>query len=203
LAGRLTQIREKILRFIASQKSQTGVQPTVRDIMSFMGYKSTNAVSVHISALIKYGYLLKVPGRARNLHLTEKAELALGLGDKVPLIGTVSAGTGVLAEENVDSYLPDLGGGGEFVLKVRGESMKDAGIYQDDLVYVDPKADPKNGDVVVALMEQEATVKVYRNNGDEISLIPRNQEYPTIKFGPDEAHKLKIVGVVKHLLRKY
>nr|ACU83558.1 SOS-response transcriptional repressor [uncultured bacterium HF130_AEPn_1] len=199
----LTKIRERILRFIHEQKEDTGIQPTVRDIMDFMGYRSTNAVSIHVNAMIKSGHLLKVPGRARNLHITEKAKLELGLSEQVPLLGSVSAGTGILAEENVETYLPDLGGGESFVLRVRGDSMKDAGIYEDDLVYVEQKALPRNGDIVVALVENEATIKVYENHENVIRLIPRNSSYKVQSFNSEDEHRINIVGVVKHLLRRY
>ncbi|HUZ20864.1 MAG TPA: transcriptional repressor LexA [Acidimicrobiales bacterium] len=200
--------RRQILEFIAAQIRDRGYPPSVREIGEAVGLTSSSTVHTHLQVLQREGYLKRDPTKPRAIAVQFEAgsgaALPVGRVTHVPLVGDVAAGTGVLAEENVEEVLPlpeDLTGPGQlFMLRVRGESMIDAGILSGDYVVVraQPVAEP--GDVVVAgLPGDEATVKTYRRRRGKVVLVPANPAFEEMELAPDD---VTIYGKVVTVLRR-
>ena len=201
---KLTDKQIKVLEFIERQIAQRGHSPTIREIGTFMGISSTNGVRLHLAALIRKGYLKKQEFIARGIELTRP--LIEGVG-RVPLVGQVPAGSPIDAIENIEgeiavdlSFLPKVGD--SFTLKVVGHSMKDAGIFDGDLVLVKKQDTANKGDIVVAIIGDEATVKRYFPEGNRVRLQPENSEFEPIivKKGSGDFH---IAGKVIGLMRRF
>src|SRR5690242_15559577 len=176
----LTKRQQEIFDFIKRYSADFGYPPTVRDIGKAVGLASSSTVHAHLANLEKLGLLRRDPSKPRALELLDKASSAVGsaVQDAVenvssfvkptglPLVGAVAAGQPILAEENIEEYVevPPVAGGdqGEYVLRIRGESMKDAGILEGDYVVVRKQDNATDGDIVVALVGEEATVKIGR-----------------------------------------
>lgn len=187
----LTKRQREIFDYIGKYADKTGYPPTVREIGKAVGLHSSSTVHVHLANLEKAGMLRRDPSKPRAIEmLVEKAKSARdatvdavlpgGSGQGLPLLGRVSAGTGMLAEENIEEYVevPSVIGGqdGDYVLEVRGESMKNAGIMDGDYVIVHPVPDADNGQIVVAMLdEEEATVKRLYKESDHMRLQPENE----------------------------
>ena len=190
----LTKRQREIFDYIGKYAEKTGYPPTVREIGKAVGLHSSSTVHVHLANLEKAGVLRRDPSKPRAIEmLVEKAKSARdatvdavesampgGARPGLPLLGRISAGTGMLAEENVEDYVevPSVIGGeeGDYVLEVHGESMKDAGIMDGDYVIVHPAPDADNGQIVVAMLdEEEATVKRFFKETDHIRLQPENE----------------------------
>ena len=164
LVGDLSKRQKEIFDYIGRYLSKHGYPPTVREIGSAVGLHSSSTVHAHLAKLESLGVLRRDPTKPRAIEvLVQRAKRAVGRG--LPLVGNVAAGEPILAEENIEEYLdvPSVIGGesGDYVLQVRGESMKDAGIIEGDYVVVRPSEDASNGEIVVALIGDEATVKRY------------------------------------------
>lgn len=190
----LTARRKEILDFIISFKERHGDVPTIREICSHFGLKSTNGVYEHLKALEKEGYIEIKPNKARNIKVKEKVKNAL------PLLGEVAAGEPIyptVTEGDVIEMPADLGK--SFILKVRGDSMIKAGIYDGDMVVVNTEVAVKNNDIVVALVDGEVTLKRLCIKDNEIELHPENDSYSVIKIGQKD---FKIIGKVTLLMRK-
>jgi repressor LexA len=181
----------------------------VREIGEAVGLTSTSTVHAHLSALVNKGYLTRSPSRPRALGVHFEPSSGASLERRpvrnVPLIGDVAAGTGVLAAENVDEVQPlpaDFTGEGPvFMLRVRGESMIEAGIFDGDHVVVRQQPEANKGDIVVAgIPGEEATVKTFSRKGDKIVLRPANSAMQDLVYRPDE---VTIFGKVVALLRRY
>ena len=198
----LTKRQKEIFDFIGKYAAKTGYPPTVREIGKAVGLHSSSTVHAHLANLEKAGLLRRDPSKPRAIEvLFDRAKKAISPGEGLPLIGQVAAGEPVLAEENIEDYLeiPDVIGGqdGDYVLRVKGESMKEAGIFDGDYVVVRPADSVDDGQIVVALLEDEATVKrLYRENG-KVRLQPENSSMKPIVT--DDA---KILGRVIGVLRK-
>lgn len=187
-------IEMKIIDFIRNWFKDKEYPPSIREIGKGVGLRSTKAVKYHLDKLVAKGELTRKPHCARTLALSEKS---VGL----PLVGTVTAGKPVLAEENIEEYISlDKKFTGCFLLKVRGDSMKEAGILANDLVIVRPQTTANNGDIVVALLANEATVKRFYRNKQHILLKPANPFYPVITITQTE--DFSIIGVVVGVIRK-
>ncbi len=204
----LTGKRRQILEFIAEHIKQHGYPPSVRDIGEAVGLSSSSTVHTHLQLLQREGYLRRDPTKPRTLAVSFEPSSGLAISPRpvtnVPLLGSVAAGTGVLAEENVEEVLPlpeDLTGPGQlFMLRVRGESMIEAGIFDGDFVVVRAGIEANNGDIVVAgVNEEEATVKTYRRSGRRVTLVPSNPDFSPMEF---DADALTIYGKVVTVLRK-
>src|SRR6188472_2892706 len=159
----LTRRQQEIFDFVKRYVGDHGYPPTVRDIGKAIGLTSSSTVHAHLANLEKLGLLRRDPTKPRAIEvLVDKARAAVAPAG-LPLVGQVAAGQPVLAEENVEDYVdvPSLAGGdvGEFVLRVKGDSMVDAGIYDGDHVIVRSQATARDGEIVVALVGEEATVK--------------------------------------------
>jgi repressor LexA len=197
----LTKRQKEIFDFIGRYASKYGYPPTVREIGKAVGLHSSSTVHAHLANLEKSGLLRRDPSKPRAIELlVDKAKKAIR-SPGLPLVGQVAAGQPILAEENIEEYLdvPDMIGGedGDYVLRVRGESMKDAGILEDDYVVVRPSDDANDGEIVVALIGEEATVKRYFRESDHVRLQPENDAMEPIR-----TTEAKLLGTVVGVFRK-
>jgi repressor LexA len=203
----LTKRQQEIFDFIRRYSAKYGYPPTVRDIGKAVGLASSSTVHAHLSNLEKIGLLRRDPSKPRAIELLDRAVgnavdsvRSIVRPEALPLLGAVAAGQPVLAEENVEEYIPvpQIAGGedGEYLLRVRGDSMKDAGIIEGDLVVVRPQDTAQEGDIVVALLGEEATVKRFFRESDHIRLQPENETMEPIR-----SKEVKVLGRVVGLLR--
>jgi len=203
MASELTPKQAEIYQFILQFTQAHGYPPSVREIGAAVGLKSPSTVHFHMKNLEALGYIQKADGKTRAISLPHQAveEELDPRADRVPLLGTVAAGSPILAEEDVEEYLTfDTGGltGEHFALKVRGESMLGAGILPGDLVIVHRQERFHNGDIVVALFEDEATVKTYSMDHGHLWLLPENPDYQ-----PIDGEGCALLGKVVAVLRRY
>ena len=201
----LTKRQQEIFDFIKKYSAKYGYPPTVRDIGKAVGLASSSTVHAHLSNLEKVGLLRRDPSKPRAIELLDRAipdaVKQIVKPNGLPLLGQVAAGAPMLAEENVEDYVevPEAVGGedGEFVLRIKGESMKDAGILPGDLVVVRQQDTATDGDVVVALVGEEATVKRFFRESDHIRLQPENSALEPIR-----SKEVRVLGKVVGLLRR-
>ncbi len=211
----LTERQKEILDFIVSTSEERGYPPTIREIGEQMDIRSTNGVNDHLKALERKGYLTRAEQQSRSLVPTKRARLVLGMGAKkdatfidVPLLGKVAAGAPLLATENIedsvriDSFL--LGGNGKevFALRVKGESMIEDGIHDGDFLFVKKAPSAHPGDIVVALIEDEATVKRYFPESERIRFQPANKDMEPIYVTKAQFKQTMILGKVVGVYRK-
>jgi repressor LexA len=198
----LTKRQQEIFDFIKRYSANYGYPPTVRDIGKAVGLASSSTVHAHLANLERIGLLRRDPTKPRAIELLDRAAAGVRsiVNPGLPLVGHVAAGQPVLAEENIEEYVqtPSVAGGteGDYLLRVRGESMKDAGILEGDLVVVRPQDTATNGDIVVALLGEEATVKRYFRESDHIRLQPENETMEPIR-----SKEVKVLGRVVGLMR--
>ncbi len=176
---KLTKRQSEIFDFIKRYSATNGYPPTVRDIGRAIGLASSSTVHAHLANLEKVGLLRRDPTKPRAIELlADRARRVVDSPRKLPLVGHVAAGSPVLAEENVEDHVevPEIAGGeqGEYVLRVTGESMRDAGILEGDYVVVQRQDSASDGDIVVALLGEEATVKRFFREEDHVRLQPEN-----------------------------
>jgi repressor LexA len=196
----LTKRQKEIFDFIRKYAGKYGYPPTVREIGQAVGLHSSSTVHAHLANLEKIGLLRRDPTKPRAIELlVDKAKKAIR-NPGLPLVGEVAAGEPVLADERIEEYLevPEVIGGetGDYILQVKGDSMKDAGILEGDYVIVRPAEIADNGQIVVALIEDEATVKRFYREKQRIRLEPANKAYKPIRT--NDAHLLgKVVGVFR------
>ena len=208
---KLTAMQQKIYDYIANTVRNQGYPPSVREIGEAVGLKSPSTVHFHIKHLEELGYISKSGRKGRALTLTERAAPAAAApapaqeaempSGRVPVLGDVAAGSPILAQECIDDYISfdTQGRDGEFfALRVRGESMLNAGILPGDLVVVHRQPTAQNGEIVVALLEDEATVKRLSRRGGEVWLLPENENY-----SPIDGRYASILGQVAAVLRTY
>ena len=196
MAG-LSSMQQKIYEYIASCIRNQGYPPSVREIGEAVGLKSPSTVHFHLKRLEEAGVIEKGAGKGRAITLTEPLEPE----NRVPIVGNVAAGSPILAEECIEDYLTfDTGGrsGEYFALRVRGESMLNAGILPGDLVVVRRQQTANNGEIVVALIEDEATVKRFSRRNGHIWLLPENEAY-----SPIDGTYAQILGKVAAVVRRY
>jgi repressor LexA len=199
---KLTKRQQEIFEFIKQYSGRHGYPPTVRDIGKAIGLTSSSTVHAHLANLEKLGLVKRDPSKPRALELLGEAARKLAGPVGLPVVGRVAAGAPILAEENIEDYVevPPIAGGeeGEYVLRVSGESMKDAGILDGDYVIVHRQETAANGEIVVALVGEEATVKRYFREADHIRLQPENASMEPIRTR--EAAVLgKVVGVCRRV----
>lgn len=211
----LTERQREILTFIVKETETRGFPPTIREIGEHMDIRSTNGVNDHLKALERKGYLNRGEQQSRSLVPTKRARLLLGLGAKrdngmvdVPVLGKVAAGAPLLAQEHVedsvriDSFL--LGGSGRevFALRVKGQSMIEDGIHDGDYLFVRKVPSAQPGEIVVALIEDEATVKRYYPEGDRIRFQPANAAMQPIYVNKADFRSTMLLGIVVGVYRK-
>ncbi len=204
----LTDRQGEILEFIKRYLAQNGYPPTVRDIGQAVGLTSSSTVHAHLANLEKAGAIRRDPTKPRALEVIgNKVGAAVNavaerMPRGLPLVGHVAAGEPILAEQNIEEYVevPQIGGGdhGDFVLSVRGDSMKDAGILDGDFVVVKSQKVAGNGEIVVALVENEATVKRFFREIDHVRLQPENDTYEPIRTTDAEVIG-SVVGVFRRI----
>jgi repressor LexA len=199
----LTKRQQEIFEFIKRYSARHGYPPTVRDIGKAVGLASSSTVHAHLANLEKVGLLRRDPTKPRAIELLDRAVdgvRSMVRSQGLPLLGQVAAGQPILAEENVEDYIqtPGIVGGedGEYLLRVRGESMKDVGILEGDLVVVSPQDTARDGEIVVALVGEEATVKTFYRESDHIRLQPENDAMEPIR-----TREVRILGRVVGLMR--
>ena len=195
----LTPKQQQIYHFILSYSNRHGYPPSVREIGEHVGLKSPSTVHFHLKGLEAAGLITKAEGKTRAITVCPAHGAPIPRPGLVPVVGSVAAGAPILAQECIEDYLSfDTGGrtGEHFALRVRGESMVDAGILPGDLVVVHQQSDANSGEIVVALFEDEATVKTLRRRDGHVWLMPANPEYEPIN-GDGCAILGKVVGVVR------
>lgn len=208
----LTDRQEEILNFIQQFLQENGYPPTLREIGKRFDISSTFGVKRHLDALTKKGYLNILSNASRGISITRdefESPTTINIDErnninKIPIVGRVAAGSPITAEENIEgSIVIDPGflkkDADSFALKVKGDSMIDAGIFEGDLVIISPKAITANGDIIVARIEDEVTVKIYENKKQQIRLIPQNKSYEPIVI--KNKNEFSIVGKVTGVLR--
>ena len=192
----LTPKQQKIYDYILDFTAEHGYPPSVREIGAAVGLKSPSTVHFHLKHLEEAGVIEKGAGKGRAITLTSPP-----VEDRVPIVGNVAAGSPILAEECIEDYLTfDTGGrtGEYFALRVRGESMLGAGILPGDLVVVRRQPTANNGEIVVALLEDEATVKRFSLKNGRVWLLPENEAY-----SPIDGTYAQILGKVAAVVRRY
>ena len=198
----LTKRQREIFDYVKSYGEEHGYPPTVRDIGKAIGLTSSSTVHAHLANLEKLGVLRRDPTKPRAIEvLVEKAKAAVAPAG-LPIVGQVAAGQPVLAEENIEEYVPvpQIAGGdeGEFVLRVKGDSMVGAGIFEGDYVVVRPQETATDGEIVVALVEDEATVKRFFKEDDHVRLQPENDTLDPIR-SRDVQLLGRVVGVCRRV----
>ena len=200
---KMTKRQQEIFTFIKRYGSKYGYPPTVREIGKAVGLASSSTVHAHLANLEKYGVLRRDPTKPRAIELLfDKAKRAVSPDEgMLPIVGRVAAGQPILAEENIEDYVqvPSVAGGddGEYVLQVSGESMRDAGILAGDYVVVRPQSTAGDGDIIVALLGEEATVKRVFRERDHVRLQPEN---PAME--PIRSRDVEVLGRVVGVFRK-
>ena len=197
----LTKRQQEIFDFIKRYSARHGYPPTVRDIGKAIGLTSSSTVHAHLANLEKLGALRRDPTKPRAMEILDKAKKAIAPSG-LPLVGRVAAGQPILAEENIEDYVevPQIAGGdaGEYVLKVQGDSMKNAGILEGDYVVVHTTETAQNGEIVVALLGEEATVKRFYKESDHVRLQPENEALEPI-LTRDVQVLGRVVGVFRRV----
>jgi repressor LexA len=199
LAGPKSETQKRVLAFL-QERRPSGIPPTVREIAVAVGLKSTSSVQSCLNSLERAGFIQRDKMRKRSLRLTSATPDEML--PKIPLLGTVTAGQPILAVEQIDGYVPYAGKRRRtdslFALRVRGDSMKNAAILDGDIVFVEQTPSAQNGDIVVALLGDEATVKRFYLDRDGFRLQPENADYE-----PIFCKELAILGKVIGLTREY
>lgn len=220
----LTERQEKILSFIKKSIQDQGYPPTIREIGEHFGIRSTNGVNDHLKALERKGYLMRGELKSRALSVIDggrsgggrlprisRRELsAVGEGEvvEIPVVGKVAAGAPILAQENItdhvriDSMLLGDGGRKVFALRVAGDSMIGDGIFDGDYIFVRKQLQASSGEIVVAMIEDEATVKRFYPEGERIRFQPSNPRLKPIYVNRDDFRETQIIGVVVGVYRK-
>ena len=194
----LTARQQQILSYIKQRIAEEGAPPTRADIVRAFGFRSPNAAETHLRALASKGVISLTPGAARGIRVTESQGL--------PLIGKVAAGAPLLAIEHIEGHVPVaaelFSPAPDYLLRVQGESMRDAGILDGDLLAVRRTQDVFNGQIVVARLDDEVTVKRFRRRADCVELLPENPDFPVISVDPRKIELViegLAVGVVRRL----
>ena len=201
MSEELTPRQRQILKLIQDRLDESGMPPTRAEIAQALGFKSPNAAEEHLRALQRKGVLDLIPGASRGIQLKDSLREQLGL----PLIGRVAAGRPILAEEHIEGRYqidPDLfQPRPHYLLKVKGMSMKDIGILDGDLVAVHRTPEVRNRQIVVARLENEVTVKRYRQEGSVVWLLPENEEFEPIQVDLKQQSMI-IEGIVVGVVRR-
>lgn len=197
----LSEQQRKILEYIKSEVNTKGYPPSVREICGAVGLKSTSTVHGHLSKLEKNGLIRRDPTKPRAIELLDNDDDHFGATVHIPLIGNVTAGEPILAVENIEDYFPVpkdfVDESKHYMLKVKGDSMIDAGILDGDYVLVKQQNTANNGEIVVAMIEDEATVKRFYKESNHIRLQPENPH-----MDPIISQSVQILGKVKGVFRK-
>ena len=200
----LTKQQTKVLTCVEVYLNKTGFPPTRAEICKELGFKSPNAAEMHLRALEKKGYISIQSGSSRGISIVKSQQSFESNSDQMPVIGLVAAGSPTLAEENIEKRIscdPNMFEDSfDYFLKVKGLSMIDAGIHEDDLVAIKKTSDVKNGDLVVVRVEDEVTLKYFKKDNHDLELIPANKDFSAIKIDLREQEAFvegKSVGLIR------
>lgn len=200
---KLTLKEQEMYDYICEVLHRSGYSPTVRDIQDALGIRSTSTVHAYLDKLEQKGYIKKSPGKSRTIRTSDVDSQLTGESLQIPLVGQVAAGKPILAVENIDQYIhfqftgKSYNANDLFALTVKGESMIEAGIHSGDIIIVKKQGHAENGEIVVALIEDEATVKTFYREKDHIRLQPENQTMEPIRV--KEVMILgKVVAAIKY-----
>ena len=202
--GKISAKQKEILEYIKSEILSRGYPPAVREICEAVNLKSTSSVHSHLETLEKNGFIRRDPTKPRAIEICDdNFQMVRTETASLPVIGTVAAGTPILAEENIDSYFPVPAeiipnGDPSFVLKVKGDSMINVGIFNGDQIFVQQCSTAQNGDTIVALIDDSATVKTFYKEKDHIRLQPENDD-----MEPIIVNDCQILGKVFGVFRYY
>lgn len=203
MSDQLTPKQQQILDYIKEEILKRGYPPTVRDIGLAVNLKSTSSVFSHLAALERKGYIRKDPTKPRAIEVIDDSfQLVRHEMTSIPVVGTVAAGTPILAQQNIDSYFPlpveYTPNAQTFILKVKGDSMINVGIFDGDMIFVEQSNTARNGDIVVALVDDSATVKTFYKENGRIRLQPENDNMEPFYFD-----SVDILGKVFGVLRLF
>jgi repressor LexA len=203
LTDQLTERQTKILDYIRYVTKVRNYPPSVREIGEAVGLSSSSTVHNHLNQLERRGLIKRDPSKSRTVQLVQDAEIDEQRRNavSVPIVGNVAAGSPILAEQNIEDHVllsPELAKDGYFLLRVRGDSMINAGIFDGDLVLVRPQHEATNGSIVVALVDGDATVKRFERSNGHVTLIAENPAYE-----PIVTSNISLVGVVRGVLRLF
>ncbi len=200
----LTKQQLKVLKSIEVYLNKTGFPPTRVEICNELGFKSPNAAEMHLRALEKKGYIAIKSGSSRGISIVKNQKVFGTNLDQMPVIGLVAAGSPTLAEENIEKRIPCdpnmFKENFDYFLRVKGLSMMDAGIHEDDLVAIKKTTEVKNGDLVVVRIEDEVTLKYFKKDNYILELIPANKDFSIIKVDLREQEAFvegKSVGLIR------
>mgnify|MGYP003290317459 CR=1 FL=1 len=201
--GKITAKQQEILSYIKDEILKRGYPPAVREICEAVHLKSTSSVHSHLETLEKNGYIRRDPTKPRAIEICDDSfQMVRTEMVSIPVVGQVAAGQPILAEENIDSYFPIpaeyVPRGESFILNVKGDSMINAGILDGDKVVVRPQPTANDGQIVVARIGDEATVKRLRCRNGQIWLLPENPDYE-----PIDGSEAELIGLVKAVVRGY
>ncbi len=191
--GRTSDKQEKILAFLNDYMEEYGYAPSVREICAAVGLKSTATVSYHLNELKRQGRIEGDSSKRRAISLPESRR-----GGHIPILGVVTAGMPILALENIEGFVPWDGDPDCYALRIKGDSMINAGILNGDTVVVRPQPDAANGEIVIAMLGDEATCKRFHRGADGVWLLPENPA-----FDPIDGRDAVILGKVKAVIREY
>ncbi|WP_026835773.1 transcriptional repressor LexA [Eubacterium xylanophilum] len=199
--GRISSKQSEILEYIKEQILEKGYPPSVREICTAVNLKSTSSVHAHLETMEKNGYIRRDPSKPRTIEIVDddfnlmKREMR-----HIPVLGSVAAGEPLFAEQNITNYFPllseELPSGNLFMLKVRGDSMINVGIFDGDMIIVRQDSSASNGEIVVALVDDSATVKTYYKESNRYRLQPENDD-----MDPIYVNEVQILGKVIGLFR--
>jgi repressor LexA len=203
LTQELTDRQIRILNYIRDVSKKRNYPPSVREIGEAVGLSSSSTVHNHLNQLERRGLIKRDPSKSRTVQLVQDAEIDEKRRNAVsiPIVGNVAAGSPILAEQNIEDHVllsPELAKDGYFLLRVRGDSMVNAGIFDNDLVLVRPQHDATNGSIVVALVDGDATVKRFERSNGHVKLIPENPAYE-----PIVTTNVSLVGIVRGVIRLF
>lgn len=191
--ARTSDKQQRILEYLNEFIEENGYPPTVREICAAVGLKSTATVSYHLTELKRLGKIQADSNKRRAISLPDQQR-----GNRIPVVGVVTAGYPILAQENIEGTIPWDGDSSCFALRIKGDSMVGAGILDGDKVVVRPQPDCQNGEIVIALLDDEATCKRFRKDKTGVWLLPENPNY-----APIDGRKAQIIGKVKAVIREY
>lgn len=202
----LTQTQQKVLQGITSFFEERGFPPTIREIMDMFGYASVNNVQRILTVLEREGYIRRNRrGGARCIEIVQEHTATRIKIKRLPLLGQITAGVPIFAEQNIEGYVNIdqtlIGTSGDFILRVKGDSMRDADIFNNDLIIVKQMNFPKHNDIIVALLDEEATVKRFILESNYIKLQPENSDYQPIIINKNDLY-FRVLGKVEAVIHR-
>jgi repressor LexA len=200
----LTSEQKKVFDFLVATQHEMGAPPTVREICTHFGYRSPNNAQQHLRLIEKKGYIRRSPGRSRGIELTAVAATEHNDTIDVPIVGTIAAGTPLTAVQNIDGTIAldrnMFGNGDIFSLRVKGDSMKNAGIFDGDIAVIHVQPQVNNGEIAAVIIEDEATLKRVVRESDRVVLQAENPDFEDIIVPPDR--QIAIAGKLRGVMRK-